>query len=61
MLSAVSKLGSTSSRGAAESTSSFLSALQTSLRARAILLVFNKNLLVPIYSKLHSKSCDYLY
>ena len=26
------------------------------LRARAILLVFEK-----IYSKLHSKSCDYLY
>ena len=31
------------------------------LRARAILLVFKKNLLVLIYSKLHSKSCDYLY
>ena len=31
------------------------------LRARAILLVFKKNLLVLIYSKLHEKSCDYLY
>ena len=35
--------------------------IENSLRARAILLVFEKNLLVLIYSKLHSKSCDYLY
>ena len=31
------------------------------LRARAILLVFEKNLQVLIYFKLHSKSYDYLY
>ena len=31
------------------------------LRARAILLVLKKNLLVLVYSKLYSKSCDYLY
>ena len=31
------------------------------LRARALLLRSLKNLLVLIYSKLHSKSCDYLY
>ena len=31
------------------------------LRARAVLLAFEKNLLVLIYSKLHSKPCDYLY
>ena len=29
------------------------------LRARAILLAFEKNLLALIYSKLHSKSLDY--
>ena len=31
------------------------------LRVRVILLVFKKNVLVLIYSKLHSKSCDYQY
>ena len=30
------------------------------LPARAVLLVFKKNFLGLIYSKLHSKSCDYL-
>ena len=34
--------------------------IELALWARAILLVW-KNLLVLIYSKLHSKSCDYLY
>ena len=38
-----------------------LTSCALALRARALLLVFEKLVLVLIYSKLHEKLCDYLY